>query len=287
MMDKMKDMKTKKRTLKKEEKKESETEYVIRAENVDYTYEGSKIKALDHLSLNIRKGKKVAVMGGNGCGKSTLMKTLSRLLKPGKGQVVLDGKAVHSYPSTQLAQMLGLLPQSPTVPEGITVADLVARGRYPYRKFMQNMTKEDYAAVEDALERMGITELANRCVDELSGGQRQRVWIALALAQETDILLLDEPTTYLDIAYQVEILDLLTELNRRKGTTIVMILHDVNLSARYANHLFALCRGKLIAEGKPADVITEELMQKVYQLNCIVMKDPLSGAPLIVPKGKY
>ena len=183
--------------------------------------------------------------------------------------------------------MLGLLPQSPTVSEGITVADLVARGRYPYRKFMQNMTKEDYAAVEDALERMGITELANRCVDELSGGQRQRVWIALALAQETDILLLDEPTTYLDIAYQVEILDLLTELNRRKGTTIVMILHDVNLSARYADHLFALCRGELIAEGKPADVITEELMQKVYQLNCIVMKDPLSGAPLIVPKGKY
>lgn len=152
---------------------------------------------------------------------------------------------------------------------------------------MQNMTKEDYAAVEDALERMEITELANRCVDELSGGQRQRVWIALALAQETDILLLDEPTTYLDIAYQVEILDLLTELNRRKGTTIVMILHDVNLSARYADHLFALCRGKLIAEGKPADVITEELMQKVYQLNCIVMKDPLSGVPLIVPKGKY
>ena len=152
---------------------------------------------------------------------------------------------------------------------------------------MQNMTKEDYAAVEDALEQMGITELANRCVDELSGGQRQRVWIALALAQETDILLLDEPTTYLDIAYQVEILDLLTELNRRKGTTIVMILHDVNLSARYADHLFALCRGKLIAEGKPADVSTEELMKKVYQLNCIVMKDPLSGAPLIVPKGKY
>ena len=211
------------------------------------------------MNLEIPAHKVSVIIGANGCGKSTLMKTLSRLLKPGKGQVVLDGKAVHGYPSTQLAQMLGLLPQSPTVPEGITVADLVARGRYPYRKFMRNMTKEDYAAVEDAL----------------------------ALAQETDILLLDEPTTYLDIAYQVEILDLLTELNRRKGTTIVMILHDVNLSARYANHLFALCRGKLIAEGKPADVITEELMQKVYQLNCIVMKDPLSGAPLIVPKGKY
>jgi iron complex transport system ATP-binding protein len=211
------------------------------------------------LNLEIPAHKVSVIIGANGCGKFTLMKTLSRLLKPGKGQVVLDGKAVYGYPSTQLAQMLGLLPQSPTVPEGITVADLVARGRYPYRKFMRNMTKEDYAAVEDAL----------------------------ALAQETDILLLDEPTTYLDIAYQVEILDLLTELNRRKGTTIVMILRDVNLSARYADHLFALCRGKLIAEGKPADVITEELMQKVYQLNCIVMKDPLSGAPLIVPKGKY
>lgn len=258
------------------------TEHTLQTQNLSVGYDETTI--IEDLNLEIPAHKVSVIIGANGCGKSTLMKTLSRLLKPEKGQVVLDGKAVHGYPSTQL---LGLLPQSPTVPEGITVADLVARGRYPYRKFMQNMTKEDYAAVEDALERMGITELANRCVDELSGGQRQRVWIALALAQETDILLLDEPTTYLDIAYQVEILDLLTELNRRKGTTIVMILHDVNLSARYANHLFALCRGKLIAEGKPADVITEELMQKVYQLNCIVMKDPLSGAPLIVPKGKY
>ena len=261
------------------------TEHTLQTQNLSVGYDETTI--IEDLNLEIPAHKVSVIIGANGCGKSTLMKTLSRLLKPEKGQVVLDGKAVHGYPSTQLAQMLGLLPQSPTVPEGITVADLVARGRYPYRKFMQNMTKEDYAAVEDALERMGITELANRCVDELSGGQRQRVWIALALAQETDILLLDEPTTYLDIAYQVEILDLLTELNRRKGTTIVMILHDVNLSARYANHLFALCRGKLIAEGKPADVITEELKQKVYQLNCIVMKDPLSGAPLIVPKGKY
>ena len=233
------------------------TEHTLQTQNLSVGYDETTI--IEDLNLEIPAHKVSVIIGANGCGKSTLMKTLSRLLKPEKGQVVLDGKAVHGYPSTQLAQMLGLLPQSPTVPEGITVADLVARGRYPYRKFMRNMTKEDYAAVEDAL----------------------------ALAQETDILLLDEPTTYLDIAYQVEILDLLTELNRRKGTTIVMILHDVNLSARYADHLFALCRGKLIAEGKPADVITEELMQKVYQLNCIVMKDPLSGAPLIVPKGKY
>ena len=233
------------------------TEHTLQTQNLSVGYDETTI--IEDLNLEIPAHKVSVIIGANGCGKSTLMKTLSRLLKPEKGQVVLDGKAVYGYPSTQLAQMLGLLPQSPTVPEGITVADLVARGRYPYRKFMRNMTKEDYAAVEDAL----------------------------ALAQETDILLLDEPTTYLDIAYQVEILDLLTELNRRKGTTIVMILHDVNLSARYADHLFALCRGKLIAEGKPADVITEELMQKVYQLNCIVMKDPLSGAPLIVPKGKY
>mgnify|MGYP000758781306 CR=1 FL=1 len=188
------------------------TEHTLQIQNLSVGYDETTI--IEDLNLEIPAHKVSVIIGSNGCGKSTLMKTLSRLLKPGKGQVVLDGKAVHSYPSTQLAQMLGLLPQSPTVPEGITVADLVARGRYPYRKFMQNMTKEDYAAVEDALERMGITELANRCVDELSGGQRQRVWIALALAQETDILLLDEPTTYLDIAYQVEILDLLTDHQR-------------------------------------------------------------------------
>ena len=214
------------------------------------------------------------------------MKTLSRLLKPEKGQVV-SGRKSSSRLSFHAAGADAWT--SSPVSNGTGGNHGGRFGRtwtISIPEVHAEYDQRDYAAVEDALERMGITELANRCVDELSGGQRQRVWIALALAQETDILLLDEPTTYLDIAYQVEILDLLTELNRRKGTTIVMILHDVNLSARYANHLFALCRGKLIAEGKPADVITEELMQKVYQLNCIVMKDPLSGAPLIVPKGK-
>ena len=159
---------------------------------------------------------------------------MARLIKPLSGDIVIDGKKITTMPSKKLAQILGLLPQSPVVPEGITVWDLVSRGRFPYQNLFSSLNKEDFEAVEEALEIMGISELANRCIDELSGGQRQRVWIAMALAQQTDILLLDEPTTYLDIAYQVEILDLLTDLNRKRGTTIVMVLHDINLSARYA-----------------------------------------------------
>ena len=190
-------------------------------------------------------------------------------------------------PSKQMAQTLGLLPQSPVVPEGIKVTDLVARGRFPYRKLLGGLQKEDFAAVEEALEMMGITELADRCVDELSGGQRQRVWIALALAQQTDILLLDEPTTYLDIAYQVEILDLLMELNKKRGTTILMVLHDINLSARYADHIFAMSKGKLIAQGSPSEVISRELMKQIYGLDCQIIEDPVSGTPLIVPEGRH
>ena len=183
--------------------------------------------------------------------------------------------------------LFGLLPQSPIVPEGITVADLVSRGRFPYQSFLKGLGKGDYEAVEEALEIMGITDIANRCVDELSGGQRQRVWIAMALAQETDILLLDEPTTYLDITYQIEILDLLTDLNQKKGTTIVMVLHDINLSARYADYIFALHKGKLISEGEPNKIITENLIKDVFDLDCAVINDPVSGTPFIVPKGRH
>ena len=238
------------------------TEHTLQTQNLSVGYDETTI--IEDLNLEIPAHKVSVIIGANGCGKSTLMKTLSRLLKPEKGQVVLDGKAVHGYPSTQLAQMLGLLPQSPTVPEGITVADLVARGRYPYRKFMQNMTKEDYAAVEDALERMGITELANRCVDELSGGQRQRVWIALALAQETDILLLDEPTTYLDIRYQIEILQLVKKLNQEFGITIIMVLHDINQAIAYSDNVIGMKDGKVLVEGDPEEVITEESIRELY-----------------------
>lgn len=242
---------------------------------------------LDQIHLTIPNHKISVIIGANACGKSTLLKTLARLLQPVSGEVLLDGKKLTGMPPKELAKVLGLLPQSPVVPEGIVVADLVARGRFPYQSFFKGLGKQDYQAVEEALGLMGITELANRCVDELSGGQRQRVWIAMALAQQTDILLLDEPTTFLDITYQVEILDLLTDLNRKKGTTIVMVLHDINLSARYADHIFALHRGKLIAQGAPSEIITETLIKQVFDLDCTVIQDPVSGTPLIVPKGRH
>lgn len=242
---------------------------------------------LDGVDISIPSNKISVIIGANACGKSTLLKTLARLIKPMSGDVVIDGKKITSMPSKKLAQVLGLLPQSPVVPEGITVWDLVSRGRFPYQSFLKGMNKSDFDAVEDALEIMGITEIANRSVDELSGGQRQRVWIAMALAQQTDILLLDEPTTYLDIAYQVEILDLLTDLNRKRGTTIVMVLHDINLSARYADYIFALRKGKLIDQGAPSEVITAELIDTVFGLDCMVIQDPVSSSPFIVPRGRH
>ncbi|MDF2803951.1 MAG: transporter related [Anaerocolumna sp.] len=258
------------------------------------TFSGNNIVAgydkkiiINNIDVVIPSNKISVIIGANACGKSTLLKTLARLIKPVSGEVVLDGKQISEIPPKQLAQILGLLPQSPVVPEGITVSDLVSRGRFPYQNFLKGMDKKDYEAVEEALEIMGITELANRSVDELSGGQRQRVWIAMALAQQTDILLLDEPTTFLDITYQVEILDLLTDLNRKRGTTIAMVLHDINLSARYADYIFAVKKGNLIAQGVPNEIITEDLMKQVFGLDCAVIKDPVSDSPFIVPKGRY
>lgn len=242
---------------------------------------------LNTIDLVIPSNKISVIIGANACGKSTLLKTLARLIKPVSGEVALDGKPISTIPPKQLARVLGLLPQSPVVPEGIAVADLVSRGRFPYQGFLKGLGKKDYEAVEEALEIMGITELANRSVDELSGGQRQRVWIAMALAQQTDILLLDEPTTFLDITYQVEILDLLTDLNRKRGTTIVMVLHDINLSARYADYIFAVHQGNLIAQGAPGEIITADLMKQVFGLDCVVARDPVSGSPFIVPRGRY
>lgn len=242
---------------------------------------------VNNMDVVIPQNKISVIIGANACGKSTLLKTLARLIKPESGEIVLDGKQIREIPPKQLARELGLLPQSPVVPEGITVSDLVSRGRFPYQSFLKGLDKKDYEAVEEALDIMGITELANRSVDELSGGQRQRVWIAMALAQQTDILLLDEPTTYLDITYQVEILDLLTDLNQKRGTTIVMVLHDINLSARYADYIFAVKNGNLISEGSPSEVITEDLMKEVFGLSCKVIEDPVSCSPFIVPKGRH
>lgn len=258
---------------------------VLKADGVIAGYEKKVI--INGIDIEIPKNKISVIIGANACGKSTLLKTLARLIKPTSGKVLLDNKKISTIPPKQLAKQLGLLPQSPVVPEGITVSDLVSRGRFPYQTFLKGMGKKDYEAVEEALDIMGILDLADRSVDELSGGQRQRVWIAMALAQDTDILLLDEPTTFLDITHQVEILDLLTDLNRKKGTTIVMVLHDINLSARYADHIFAIQKGNLIASGTPEEVITEELVKEVFELDSLVVKDPVSGTPFIVPKGRY
>jgi len=263
----------------------SKNKRLLEAKNIISGYDKKII--VDGIDIAIPGNKISVIIGANACGKSTLLKTLARLIKPVSGTVVIDGKMISSIPSKRLAQVLGLLPQSPVVPEGITVWDLVSRGRYPYQTFAKSMDIKDMEAVKEALEIMKITELAHRSVDELSGGQRQRVWIAMALAQQTDILLLDEPTTYLDIAYQVEILDLLTDLNRRRGTTIVMVLHDINLTARYADYIFALRNGKLIAQGKPAEIITSELISNVFDLDCMVIEDPVSYTPFIVPRGRH
>lgn len=261
------------------------TSKLLQLNNIFAGYDKKVIN--DDISIVIPKNKISVIIGANACGKSTLLKTMARLIQPISGNITLGGIKIDQIPSKKLARSLGLLPQSPIVPEGITVGDLVGRGRFPYQSFLKGLGKVDYEVVEEALEIMGITDLANRSVDELSGGQRQRVWIAMALAQDTEILLLDEPTTFLDITYQVEILDLLTDLNRKKGTTIVMVLHDINLSARYADYIFALRNGKLIAEGPPSEIIDEKLIKEVFDLDSSVISDPVSGTPFIIPKGRH
>lgn len=242
---------------------------------------------LDSLDLQVPSGKVTAIVGANACGKSTLLRTMSRLLAPRHGEVLLDGKSIHTLPSRQLAQTLGLLPQSPIAPEGILVADLVSRGRNPYHGVFSQWTRADDEAIATALEVTNTTELADRPVDELSGGQRQRVWIAMALAQQTDILLLDEPTTFLDISHQIEVLDLLTDLNQKRGTTVVMVLHDLNLAARYADFLVAMANGRLYATGTPDDVLTEQNVREVFHLESRIMTDPTSGRPIMLPLGRH
>ncbi|HZB22106.1 MAG TPA: ABC transporter ATP-binding protein [Blastococcus sp.] len=242
---------------------------------------------MEDLDLVVPSGAITAIVGANACGKSTLLRSMSRLLSPRAGQVLLDGRAVHRLPAKELARTLGLLPQSPIAPEGITVADLVGRGRHPHQGIFSRWSREDDAAVAAALEATQTTALAERPVDELSGGQRQRVWIAMALAQQTDLLLLDEPTTFLDVSHQIEVLDLLTDLNRARGTTIVMVLHDLNMAARYADHLVALTAGRVHASGTPGDVLTEANVRAVFGLDCRVIVDPTSGAPLMLPIGRH
>ncbi|WP_314502487.1 ABC transporter ATP-binding protein [uncultured Microbacterium sp.] len=242
---------------------------------------------VDGLDLHVPAGRITAIVGANGCGKSTLLRALARLIVPRAGRVVLDGKALHDRPTKEVARMLGLLPQAPVAPEGIVVSDLVGRGRHPHQRLLARFTAHDYDIVAESLAATGISEFADRPVDELSGGQRQRVWIAMALAQQTDILLLDEPTTFLDLAHQVEVLDLLTDLNRQRGTTIVMVLHDLNLAARYADHLFAMRDGAIVASGAPSAIVTSGLIREVFSLDAVVVPDPVSGTPIVVPRGRH
>ena len=242
---------------------------------------------VDALDLTVPDGRITVIVGANACGKSTLLRGMARLLRPHSGAVLLDGAAVHQRSTREVAKVLGLLPQHPVTPEGITVVDLVGRGRHPHQGLLGRWSGEDERAVAEALAATGTLDLADRAVDELSGGQRQRVWVAMALAQQTDLLLLDEPTTYLDVAHQVEMLDLLVDLNRSRRTTIVMVLHELNLAARYADHLVAMKAGRVVAEGAPREVVTESVVRDVFGLDNQVITDPLSGTPLVLPAGRH
>lgn len=240
---------------------------------------------VDGLSLDIAPGVITTVIGPNGCGKSTLLRSLGRLLKPSAGRVLLDGKAISSMKTKDVARIVGMLPQTPVAPEGLTVADLVARGRHPHQSWIRQWSATDESEVLTALEQTGIADLAHRSLDELSGGQRQRAWISMALAQGTDILLLDEPTTYLDLAHSLEVLDLVDRLHDELGRTVVMVLHDLNLAIRYSDQLIVMRDGRIIAKGAPADIIDAELLRDVFGLEATVLEDPMSGRPMIVPIG--
>ena len=239
------------------------------------------------LSTDVPDGRITVIVGANACGKSTLLRGMARLLRPTSGAVLLDGREIATLPSKEVARTLGLLPQNPVTPEGVGVVDLVGRGRHPHQGAFRRWSHDDEQAVAEALELTDTLDLADRPVDELSGGQRQRVWIAMALAQQTDLLLLDEPTTYLDVAHQVEVLDLLSDLNQVRGTTIVMVLHDLNLAARYADHLVALCDGRVVAAGPPAEVITERCVREVFGMDCRVVDDPVTATPMVIPLGRH
>ncbi|GAB2637043.1 ABC transporter ATP-binding protein [Nocardioides ginkgobilobae] len=257
----------------------------LRVEGVTLGY-GERTVVQD-VDLDVAPGRITCIVGANACGKSTLLRAMARLLKPRAGHVVLDGRDLHALPTKQVARTLGLLPQSPIAPEGIVVADLVARGRHPHQGVLARWTAADEEAVAEALRLTDTAALADRCVDELSGGQRQRVWIAMALAQQTDLLLLDEPTTFLDVSHQIDVLDLLTDLNRQRGTTIVMVLHDLNLAARYADHLVAVRAGRVHANGIPAEVLTADVVRDVFGMESQVVEDPVSGKPIVLPIGRH
>ncbi|MFT4044305.1 MAG: ABC transporter ATP-binding protein [Gordonia sp. (in: high G+C Gram-positive bacteria)] len=253
------------------------------AEGVTLGYDKRVIST--DLSVAIPDGSFTVIIGPNACGKSTLLRALSRLLPPERGSVLLDGAQIASLPAKEVARRLGLLPQTSTAPDGIRVADLVARGRFPHQSLIRQWSADDEAAVVEAMAATGVDGLSGRLVDELSGGQRQRVWIAMVLAQQTPLILLDEPTTYLDIAHQIELLDLCADLNR-SGRTLVAVLHDLNQAFRYAGHLVVMKDGAVRAQGAPADIIDATLIEEVFALECRVIDDPESHTPLVIPRAR-
>ena len=259
--------------------------HTLEARNLTLSYE--KLRVASDLTVSVPPGQITCIVGANACGKSTLLRALARLLKPAGGAVLLDGEDINRMSTRKVATALGILPQTPVAPEGITVADLVSRGRYPHQRWYSQWSRSEEDLITEAMTVTGTLELADRSVDELSGGQRQRAWIAMALAQGTDLMLLDEPTTYLDLAHQVEVLDLLVDLNRAEGRTIVLVLHDLNQASRYSHHLVAMGGGRVVAEGAPGEVITEALVQEVFGLQSRVVPDPVSATPMVVPIGRH
>lgn len=257
---------------------------ILTTSHLSLAYDNASI--IHDLSLVIPGGKMTVLVGPNGCGKSTLLRGISRLLKPRGGSVILDGQNIWTLPTKELAKRLGILPQGPVAPEGLTVHELVAQGRYPHQSWLQQWSAEDERITREALEITHIADFADRPVDTLSGGQRQRAWIAMTLAQDSDLILLDEPTTFLDLAYQIEVLDLLRDLNAERGKTIVMVLHDLNHACRYADVLVAVRDGHIAAQGAPEAVVTETMVREVFGIDCRIIPDPITHTPLVVPVGK-
>lgn len=255
--------------------------HVIETQQLALSYDGAPV--IDALNVHVPAGKITALVGPNGCGKSTLLRGLARLLKPKRGSVLLNGKDIHIIPTRELAKRLGILPQGPVAPEGLTVRELVAQGRYPHQSWLQQWQADDETAVNKALDITGMAVLAEWSVDALSGGQRQRAWIAMTLAQETEIILLDEPTTFLDLSHQIEVLQLLERLNRDEGRTIVMVVHDLNHATRHAHHIIALRGGRIAAVGEPKQVITHALLQDVFHVRADILRDPRLDVPICVP----
>jgi iron complex transport system ATP-binding protein len=262
------------------------TQTGTRLQGSDLTLAYERRTIAEGLTVAVPDRSFTVVVGPNACGKSTLLRALARMLKPREGSVLLDGQDIAGLPAKQVARTLGLLAQSSVAPDGITVADLVARGRYPHQGLLRQWGREDERVVAESMAATGVTALADRFVDELSGGQRQRVWLAMALAQQTELLLLDEPTTFLDIAHQVEVLDLCARLHEEQQRTLVAVLHDLNQAARYATHLIAMRDGRVVAQGPPAGIVTADLVERVFDLPCQVIEDPQTGTPLVVPAAR-